>query len=123
MVLGAEQHYLQVLEANPLEPEANHNLGVLLALKEKFEDSEILFETALKERPNNEFFWVSLIKLNIKFGNQEKALGLLKDASQRGIKGPFIKAISDDLNKKPPVPNDHSSVESNVDQRYALRSP
>jgi tetratricopeptide (TPR) repeat protein len=55
----AEQLYLQVLNEDPLNPDANHNLGILYLSVNLSEKALPLLRTALEAHPEFEHFWLS----------------------------------------------------------------
>ena len=57
----AERIYREILEIHPKQPDANHNLGLLLASNNKNTLGLSLFEIAVKENPKIEQFWISYI--------------------------------------------------------------
>ena len=65
----AENLYQKILETQPLQPVANHNLGILLLSKNKPEAALPLFKIAVEVNPNIELFWLSYINALIN-GNQ-----------------------------------------------------
>ena len=55
----AEQLYFQVLDEDPLNPDANHNLGILYLSVNLSKQALPLLRTALEAHPEFEHFWVS----------------------------------------------------------------
>ena len=55
----AEQLYFQVLDADPLNPDANHNLGILYLSVDLSKQALPLLRTALEAHPEFEHYWVS----------------------------------------------------------------
>jgi len=55
----AEQLYFQVLDADPLNPDANHNLGILYLSVNLSKQALPLLRTALESHPEFEHYWVS----------------------------------------------------------------
>ena len=55
----AEQLYFQVLDADPLNPDANHNLGILYLSVNLSKQALPLLRTALEAHPEFEHYWVS----------------------------------------------------------------
>ena len=55
----AEQLYFQVLDADPLNPAANHNLGILYLSVNLSKQALPLLRTALEAHPEFEHYWVS----------------------------------------------------------------
>jgi predicted Zn-dependent protease len=76
----AERLYCAILRAQPLNPDANHNLGVIAVSVNQLDAALPLFKTAVEANPKIEQFWLSYIDALIKT-NQ------LKDAKQKNKKG------------------------------------
>ena len=55
----AEQLYFLVLDADPLNPDANHNLGILYLSVNLSKQALPLLRTALEAHPEFEHYWVS----------------------------------------------------------------
>ena len=55
----SEQLYFQVLDADPLNPDANHNLGILYLSVNLSKQALPLLRTALEAHPEFEHYWVS----------------------------------------------------------------
>ena len=55
----AEQLYFQVLDEDPLNPDANHNLGILYLSVNLSKQALPLLRTALEAHPEFGHFWVS----------------------------------------------------------------
>ena len=99
---GAERLYRAILESHPLHPDANHNLGILLASLNKTDAALPLFKTALEANPKIEQFWLSYIHVLIKekqFDNAKKALGQAKKHNMEGDKLNALKAQLASINK------------------------
>ena len=73
----AEMFYRTILNANPENPDANHNLALIQISKNKSELALPLFKKAVEVNPNIEQFWLSYIDALIverQFDNAELAL-------------------------------------------------
>ncbi|MDA0380427.1 MAG: tetratricopeptide repeat protein [Bacteroidetes bacterium] len=57
----AERLYRAILRARPNHPNANHNLGVLLASAGETSEAVTFFQAALDTKPDCEQFWISLV--------------------------------------------------------------
>ena len=62
----AERLYRAILQSQPLNSDANHNLGVLAVAVNKTDAALPLFKTALEANPKIEQFWLSYIDALIK---------------------------------------------------------
>ncbi|MDG2141195.1 MAG: hypothetical protein P8K27_06825, partial [Gammaproteobacteria bacterium] len=58
----AESIYRVILRKQPGHAEANHNLGVILASDNKFDEALPFFKVAVDSSPKAEQFWVSYIE-------------------------------------------------------------
>lgn len=73
----AEMFYRTILNSNPKNPDANHNLALIQISKNKSELALPLFKKAVDVNPNIEQFWLSYINALIverQFDNAELAL-------------------------------------------------
>ena len=73
----AKRLYQAILQAQPLHPDANHNLGVLSVSVNNVQEALLLFKTAIEANPKMEQFWLSFIDVLIKdkqFDNAKKAI-------------------------------------------------
>lgn len=69
----AERFYREILKTQPIHPDANHNLGLIVASKDKIEEALLLFKIAIEVCPKIEQFWISYVNLLIKDNQFEKA--------------------------------------------------
>ena len=81
----AEDLYRAILQSQPLNPEANHNLGVLAVLTNKADMALPLFKTALDTNPKIEQYWLSYIDALIKERQFENAKYVFEQAKTCGI--------------------------------------
>ena len=65
----ARRIYLAILKVYPKHPDANHNMGTLLAGVSKIKESKSFFEAALYANNNIGQFWFSYIEVLIKLKN------------------------------------------------------
>ena len=88
----AGQHYKNVLQANPLHPDANHNLGVLAVSINKSKVALPFLETALRVAPQIEQFWLTYIEALIKDKQFKNAKQTIIEAEKKGFpKNSFAK--------------------------------
>ena len=59
----AERVYRNILQTQPLHPDANHNLGVLAVSVNKTKEALPFFEIAVKANPKIDQFWLNYICL------------------------------------------------------------
>ena len=79
----AERLYRAILQSQPLNPDANHNLGLIAVSVNKAEAALPLFKTALEANPKIEQFWLSYIDALIKEKQFENAKLALEQAKQQ----------------------------------------
>ena len=95
---AAEQLYKETLSLQPDHCEANHNIGVVFASKNKLEDALKFFKFALDTSPNVSLFWASYIDVLIKLDRITESKTLIKALTDAGISCDKIKDISHKLN-------------------------
>ena len=101
--IKATQLYLELLKENPINPDANHNLGVLTVQTGKPKESLLFLETAIQSNPHVSQYWISLIDALIKLDRNKDALQILMQAKRHGHKDDVLSKIEDYLketNKK-----------------------
>ena len=77
----AENIYREILKTEPKHPDANHNLGLIVASLNKPTEALKLFKTATEENPNKEQFWISYTNQLIK----ENKLDVAEVACRKAI--------------------------------------
>ena len=92
-VQDAERVYRAILQSQPLHPDANHNLGVILVSANKADMALPLFKTALDINPNIEQFWVSCIDALVKAKHLKDAKQAIKKAKKRGFNTKKLQAL------------------------------
>ncbi|BCQ22000.1 tetratricopeptide repeat protein [Caballeronia sp. NK8] len=102
----AQALYRIVLDANPAHPDANHNLGALALQQRDFERAITHFEAAVGANPDQGHFWASYINALTVSGQTSAAWVVLEMAQQRGMKGPTVDLLIQQLvlAGKAPVP-------------------
>jgi tetratricopeptide (TPR) repeat protein len=85
-VQDADRHYTAILKAQPLHPDANHNMGVLAVGIGKIEQALPFFKTALEANPAIAQFWLSYIDALIKLDQLTDAKAVLDQAKGKGAK-------------------------------------
>ena len=81
----AERLYRAILQSEPGQPDANHNLGVIAVSVNKTAAALPLFKTALEANPKMGQFWLSYIDALIKekqSGNEVNNKQDLKDSNK-----------------------------------------
>ena len=101
----AERLYRAILQAQPLHPDANHNLGVLAASVNKAEAALPLFKTALEANPKIEQFWLSYIDALVKEKQNELAKQVIEQAKKRGVVGEKLNTLESQLTSETQTQN------------------
>ncbi len=93
----AEGRYREFLQKHPAHPVANHNLGVLLVLRQQSADSLAYFNAALDADPSRGQYWVGYIDALFQAGQVEDARQVLEFAQQQGLQGDDVDALASRL--------------------------
>ena len=107
-VQDADRLYTAILKAQPLHPDANHNMGVLAGGVGKVEQALPFFKTALEANPATAQFWLSYIDALIKLDQLTDAKAVLDEAKSKGSKGDGFDKLEQRLRnvgKKPLLPS------------------
>ena len=83
----AERLYRAILQAQPLHPDANHNLGLIAVSVNKVDVALPLFKTSLEANPNVGQYWLSYINALIKLNQLADARTVLDQAMGKGANG------------------------------------
>ena len=89
----AERLYRSILQFQPLHPDANHNLGLLLISVNKIEAVLPLFKNALEANPKIEQFWVSYIDALIKDNQIKNAKRTIIKAKKKGFDAKRLESL------------------------------
>ena len=89
----AEQLYRAILQAQPFQPDANHNLGLLLAQVGQHLAALPYLKTALALDPATGQYALSYAEALLATGNAKDALTIVQDAMQRGHNSPAAQAL------------------------------
>ena len=79
----AERLYRAVLQSQPANPDANHNLGLIAVAVNQVEGALPLFKTALDANPQIEQFWLSYVDALVKANQRENAKQTIKKAKKK----------------------------------------
>ena len=93
----AERLYRSIIQSQPLHPDANHNLGILLVSLNKADAALPLLKTALEANPKTEQFWLSYLNALITTGSAGLAKEVLKNAEEQGFSGEKFHALRQKL--------------------------
>ena len=89
----AEELYRAILHAQPGQPDANHNLGVLAAQAGQHAAGLPYLKTALALDPSNGQYALSYAEALLVSGQAAEALSVLQAALQRGLNTPAAQAL------------------------------
>jgi tetratricopeptide (TPR) repeat protein len=95
----AEALYRAILQTQPNQPDANHNLGVMAVSLNKTAAALPLFKIALEANPNQGQFWLSYVDALIKENQFEEAKNLLEQGKKRGLAGEKVVILETQLIK------------------------
>ena len=90
----AERLYRTILQAKPLHPDANHNLGLIAVAFDQPEVASSLFKVALEANPKIEKFWLSYIDVLIREKQFDLAKEILEQGKKEGVLGDNIDALA-----------------------------
>ena len=97
----AERLYRAILQAQPKLPDANHNLGVLIASTNQPETALPWLKQALETKPEQRQFWISYIQALIKASQLENARSVLEQGRKYGLTGEAVDRLHDQLSSQP----------------------
>lgn len=95
----AENCYREILAIDPLQPNANHNLGVLALDADQANLSLDYFRIALDNDPDEPQFWMSYVDALIKAGQPNHARDVLLSGLELGLHGDEVNALVEQLAK------------------------
>ncbi|MDR5853375.1 tetratricopeptide repeat protein [Caballeronia sp. LZ062] len=93
----AQALYRIVLDASPAHADAHHNLGALALQQHDFERAIPHFEAAVGANPDQGHYWASYINALTVSGQTSAAWVALEMAQQRGMKGPAVDRLIQQL--------------------------
>ena len=93
---AAKRLFVRIIEIEPNQPDANHNMGLILVKSDNVEDAIPFFKTALEANFGASQYWFSYIDALFKLGRYTKSSELLAIAKDKGCEGPAF----DDLETK-----------------------
>ena len=87
----AEELYASVLETDPANAVALHNLGVIdMQTGRGLEQALPKFKAAWRADPSHQQHWVSLLRALVQSGDTEEARRVQEEGSKRGLRGPDL---------------------------------
>ena len=99
-LLLSERFYRDILQDNPLDAVANHNLGVIAISDKRVCEASSLFKAAIDINPYSEHFWSSYIESMIMTGNFEEANRNLEFGKKRGISENLFSELQEKLSSE-----------------------
>lgn len=109
--------YQSILQLQPAHAEANHNMGVVAAESKQLAEALPYFLAALEAEPAHGPYWLSYINALIQAGQLDAAREVLSIASQQGLRGDEVEALSAFLRVETTL-----EVHINSSNRHALNS-
>ena len=113
-IQDAERLYTLILKAQPHNPDANHNMGVLVNGVGKIQEALPFFKTALEAKPSFGQFWLSYIDILIKLGKIDDAKAVFDLAKNKGANGAIFDQIEQQLAEKGLYGNETNTMEAQV---------
>ena len=95
----ADRLYTAILQAQPKNPDANHNMGVLGVGIGKIHESLPFFKTALEANPGIGQYWLSYINALIQLDQIVDAQTVLNQAKGKGASGEAFEQLEQRLNE------------------------
>ena len=96
---AAEHLYNSVLQLQPQNADANHNLGTIASSSGQFQKAQTFFKAALEVNFNSAQFWYSYIDCMIKLEQFDTSSALLTSARAKGASGDAFDQLQDRLDK------------------------
>ena len=108
----AERLYRAVLQSQPLNPDANHNLGLIAVTVNKADAALPLLKTALEANPKIEQFWLSYIDALIVEQQFDNAKQVLEQAKTQGVAEGKLNSLKAQFPPKTQIDNVNSASPS-----------
>jgi tetratricopeptide (TPR) repeat protein len=89
----AERLYRAVIQSQPANPDANHNLGLIEVSFNKVKLALPRFKAALEANPKIEQFWLSYVDALVKNNELEEAKQAVKKATNKGFDSNKLEAL------------------------------
>ena len=102
----ASEIYKVILEAEPENPDVNHNLGVIAVALGHTSKAEPLLRLALEVKPNVNQYWQSYMNALVSLGKVSEAQSLLIKAREKGVDTDTIEIMKNKLAGVKHVRND-----------------
>lgn len=111
----AERLYSIILQTQPGHPQANHNLGALVAQRGEITRGLHHFKMALEADSNQSIFWLSYARGLLLAGHLDDAVEVLEKGKQHGHSGPAFSALMSEIR----AGQSRNTVGSDPDGDYA----
>jgi len=108
--VDASRLYRDILEAIPGQPNANHNLGVILLESQDYDACLPLFKAALEAAPEEQQYWMSYIEALIQAGEHEMASQVLRYGIDGGLHGDEVESYKTRLAEALSITPMHAST-------------
>ncbi len=118
----ATELYESILQINPEEPDANHNMGILTLQNESAEAALPYLLRALDADPARGQYWLSYIDALIVCRKIEEAGQILELARQQGLQGEEVEQLNNRLIMES-KPTDLSSEANGVHKKKTSKKP
>lgn len=105
----AERLYRLVVQHEPRQALAQHNLGVVIVQRGAIAESVAHFKAALDANPREGLYWLSYARALLKTGQAPEALLVLEQAKARGLSGAPLEALTADALRAAP-PDDANAL-------------
>ena len=97
MFKEATNLYTEILQVDPKDPDANHNMGLLYLDENKNTEALSFFWTALEANPDEWQYWLSYIDALIRSNQMDNAQIMYTAARKAGASGKVFDQISERL--------------------------
>ena len=94
----AERLYRAILQSQPLQPDANHNLGIIAVAHGQYESALPFLKNAVAINGKQEQYWMSLLEALIKLGKIHDARSALSQVDPVVLKSDKIISLAGQLN-------------------------
>ena len=108
----AKQLYASVIQSEPRQADANHNLGVIEIDTGNIKEAIPLLKIALEENPENAQYWISSIDALIRLEEFDDARRMLDQAKERGAQGQEFDQLKQTLDELNPIVADKDADNS-----------
>ena len=97
-IAAAKRFFSRIIQIEPNQPDANHNMGRLLVESGNLEEALPFFKTALETNFGKTQYWFSYIDALFRLDRFSEASELLAIAKDKGCEGPEFDDLGEKLN-------------------------